>query len=130
VGKRVFFADGFARVREMSALIAGKMEDLTSFGWTANQEIDGKIVVKESLDPFNKKDANRDLKIAGETGIICRIDGQPVYRKTFFTNDPSAEDEFIRDEFGNIVTHDNADEIREAYKGLSIGENPFSLNNM
>ncbi len=120
--RRIFFEDGFARVKEMSALIAGRMEDLSSFGWRVGQEIDGKIVVKESLTPFNKKDPNKDLKVAGVTGIICRIDDQPVYRKTVYTADTSAEDEHIRDEFGNVITHNNVDEIREAYQTLNSSE--------
>ena len=44
----------------------------------------GKIVVVESLTPFNPENPDRDLKIAGGTGVICRIDDQPIYRQTFY----------------------------------------------
>jgi hypothetical protein len=42
-------------------------------GFYAGQELPGTIVIEESLTPFNKKAPERDLKIAGETGIVCRV---------------------------------------------------------
>ena len=44
--------------------------------------------------------------MAGDTGIVCCVDGQPIYRKTFFTKDQTAEDV--------LIAHDNGDAIREA----------------
>lgn len=118
----VFDEKGFARKRRMSALIPGLLEDLKSFGWTAGQEIDGKIIAKESLTPFNAKDPERDYKVAGKTGIVCCIDGQPIYRKTFYTPDNNANDVFIMDENGNPMTHNNGEAIRVAYAELTQKE--------
>ena len=49
----------------------------------------------------------RDYKIAGKTGIVCCQDGQPIYRKTFYTLNSSAEDV--------LVSHNNIEDIRAAY---------------
>jgi len=99
---------GFARKRVISALVHGKTEDLKSFGWKADQELPGKIVFKESLEPFNVGQPERDYKIAGKTNIVCCQDGQPIYRKTFYTLNSSAEDV--------SVSHTNGEDIRAAYK--------------
>jgi hypothetical protein len=105
--------NGFARKRELSALIPGTIEDLKAFGWNANEEIEGKIVIKESLLPFNKKDPERDYKIAGSSGIVCLgVDKEtgetkPIYRKHLFSFNVKTEDE--------TVDHINGEEIQAAY---------------
>jgi len=101
---------GFARRKKLSALIPGLVEDLKGFGWTAGELVDGKIIVKESLTPFNANDPERDYKIAGSSGIVCCQDGQPIYRKNFFTLNASAED--------TSEEHTNGDEIKAAYAVL------------
>jgi hypothetical protein len=124
---------GFARKRRISALIPGLISDLKSFNWKNGQELKGTIIVKEQLTPFNKKDPERDYKVAGKTGIVCCIEGQPIYRKTFYNNNPATVDVFITDEFGNPVMHDNGDAIRAAYANLSDVEQyetDFNLGNM
>jgi hypothetical protein len=102
---------GFARKRMVSALITGKVEDLKGFGWSANQEIDGKIVVKERTLPFNTSEPERDYKIAGDTGIVCCYYGEPIYRKAFFTTNLMAHDETIE--------HTNGEDIKAAYAELA-----------
>lgn len=105
---RVIIDDnGFARRKPITALVHGTVEDLKSFGWKAGQELEGKIIFKESLTPFNTKEPERDYKRAGKTGIICRQDDQPIYRKTFYTLNARAEDV--------SVPHTNIEEIRAAY---------------
>lgn len=99
--------NGFARKKTISALIHGTTDDLTDFGWRAGQQLDGKIIFKESLEPFNVKDPERDYKVAGKTGIVCCLDGQPIYRKTFYTTNASAQD--------IAVAHNNVEDIRAAY---------------
>lgn len=88
-----------------TALIKGKVDDLISCDFKAEQSLPGKIVVKESLIPFNSENPDRDLKIAGDTGIVCRLDDQPIYRQTFYTQNVNAVDEF--------VMHNNSEEIRD-----------------
>lgn len=99
--------NGFVRKRNISALIHGTVEDLKSFKWANSQEVPGKIIAKESLEPFNMNQPERDYKIAGKTGIVCCQDGQPIYRKTFYTLNSSAEDV--------LVAHNNIEDIRAAY---------------
>jgi hypothetical protein len=105
--RAVFDESGFARKKTLSALIAGKVSDLKSFGWKVNDELDGKIVIRESLTPFNPKDPDRDFKVAGKSNIVCCLDGEPIYRKTFYTENLSVEDE--------IIAHNNTDAIRAAF---------------
>lgn len=96
---------GWLKISKRSSLIKGRVEDLQSLAYNAGQQLPGTIVVKEALTPFNTENPDRDLKIAGETGVVCRIDDQPIYRQTFYTTNPNAFDE--------LITHDNAEEIRE-----------------
>lgn len=96
---------GWLRISRRSALIKGLVKDLVETGFSAGQEIPGKIVVIESLTPFNSENPERDLKIAGDTGVICRYDDQPIYRQSFYTSNMSANDQFI--------VHTNSQEIKE-----------------
>lgn len=108
--RMVIDESGFARRKRLSALIPGLVEDLKGFGWEAGELVSGKIIVKESLTPFNANDPERDYKIAGNSGIVCCQDGQPIYRKNFFTLSSSAED--------TSVEHTNGEEIKAAYAEL------------
>lgn len=102
----VQFVNGWMRKKEKSALIPGFVEDLESLNWTDGQELSGQIIVKESLEPFNENDPDRDLKYAFAGGPLCVYDDQPIYRRTFFTMDMNDTDEYIQ--------HTNVSEIREA----------------
>jgi len=99
---------GFAKMKKISALVPGTIKDLKGFGWKDADEISGKIRIVERLNPFNKKDPDRDLKIAGKSGVVCEKDGQPIYRKHFFT--------FNLDLADALIAHTNEDEIREMYE--------------
>jgi hypothetical protein len=96
---------GWLKPVKRSALIKGKVEDLAQSGFVEGYELSGKIIVKESLTPFNVENPDRDLKIAGSTGVVCRIDDQPIYRQTFYTSNQEAYDD--------LIMHDNTVEIRE-----------------
>lgn len=87
------------------ARINGKVEDLAQAKFTAGQELPGKIVVIESTTPFNTENPDRDLKIAGKTGVICRYYDEPIYRQAVYTSNPNLVDE--------LIPHTNAEEIRE-----------------
>lgn len=118
--KKVFDDNGFARKRNISALIHGTTEDLKDFGWVNGQELSGKIIFKESLEPFNVSQPERDYKIAGKTGIVCCLDGQPIYRKTFYTENANAQDVSI--------AHNNTEDIRAAYavSGINVDESSMT----
>lgn len=98
---------GFVNRKTRSALIIGKLEDLKDLSLGKQKKLPGKIVVVESTEPFNETDPDRDLKIAGSTGIICcTADGEPIYRTTFYDATGLEED--------TLIPHANGDAIREA----------------
>jgi len=99
------FEGGWMKNVVRKTRINGKVDELVAAKFTAGQEIPGKIVVLESLIPFNQEEPDRDLKIAGKSGVICRYDDQPIYRQTFFTANLNSFDE--------LINHTNKDEIRE-----------------
>ena len=103
---------GFAKLKPISALVPGTIKDLKGFGWKDGDEVNGKIRIVEQFDPFNKKDEDRDLKVAGKTGIVCSQDGQPIYRKHFFT--------FNIDLADKLEEHTNQEEISEAHAALKL----------
>jgi len=105
--RNVIDETGFFRIQHLSTLMHGLMDDLQIMNFTANQEMPGQIVIQESLLPFNKKDPSRDYKVAGNTGIMCTVNGKPIYRRTLYTVKPNAEDV--------TVQHDNKEEIQLAY---------------
>lgn len=101
----VQFDNGWMKNVLRKARINGKKNELVDANFTGGQEIPGKIIVLESLVPFNNEEPDRDLKIAGKTGIICRYEDQPIYRQSYFTTNLNSYDE--------LINHTNRDEIRE-----------------
>jgi hypothetical protein len=101
--------NGWMRVKTVTALVPGTVNDLNKLGWVKGQLINGTIVIREQLTPFNKRNPERDLKIAGSTGIVCKVDDQPIYRNTFYNTNPNAQD--------TIIAHTNIEEIKAAYSG-------------
>lgn len=105
--KRTMITDkGWVRVKNVSALLHGTVSELESLEYQDGQVLPGKIVIKESLVPFNAKNPEVDYKMAGNTGIVCCVDGQPIYRKAFYNPSGNDQDE--------TVAHDNGDAIRQA----------------
>jgi hypothetical protein len=104
--------NGFLRRKSVSSLVHGTVEELKSMGFYAGQELPGNIIVQESLAPFNNKTPERDLKVAGDTGIICTYEGSPIYRRTIYSNAGNAQDVLIK--------HDNVDQLRTAYESAKV----------
>tara|TARA_B110000914_G_C15497384_1_gene464013 strand:+ start:991 stop:1611 length:621 start_codon:yes stop_codon:yes gene_type:complete len=98
--------NGFVKKIPLTTLLHGELESLRSMDIQNKTELSGKIVVKEQLIPFSTDNSDRDYKIAGNTGIICCVHGEPIYRKTFFTEDVTAEN--------ILLDHTNGDAIRSA----------------
>jgi hypothetical protein len=105
--RSLFDSKGFLRRKAVSALIPGTIEDLKKAGFFETQELPGKIIIVEQTEPFNKTNPDLDLKVAGQTGIICTKNGKKIYRKHFYTIFTDADDEMIQ--------HTNGDDISEAY---------------
>jgi len=104
--KVAFGAQGWVNRKVRSTLIHGTVEDLQSIGIADQTELPGHIVIREQLEAFSSSNPDRDLKIAGDTGIVCCKMGEPIYRKTFYSLD--------LDEGDTLVAHTNGDSIREA----------------
>ena len=115
--KTSFGTNGWVNRKVLSTLVHGTVEDLQSLGYEGGQELPGILNVQEQLSPFNENDPDRDLKIAGDTGIVCKgVDNNtgeelPIYRKVFY--DPSGQST------DSIIRHINGDEIREANGGAA-----------
>lgn len=118
--KIVFDDNGFMSKKPVSAIINGLVADLQSMGWTKNQELDGKIAIKEQTTAFSKKQPESDYKVAGETGIICTVEGAPIYRKTIYTTNSKMEDV--------TVAHDNVDAIRTKYAEVLAAKKNTAVN--
>lgn len=111
---------GWLKTTNLSTLLKGKMDELKSLGFTKDSVLPGKIVVKESTTPFSEENPDQHLKIAGSTGVICCIDGEPIYRITYYSQDPNEEDVFIN--------HDNGDAIRDANGSYTAKEMESIVN--
>jgi len=99
--------NGFLRVKPVSTLLHGTVSELKAAGFFAGQELNGQIVIQERLTPFNEKSPEKDLKVAGSTGIVCTLEGQPIYRRTLYTAVSNAAD--------TLIKHDNVEQLRNAY---------------
>jgi hypothetical protein len=99
--------NNFIERKTVSTLLQGSTTDLLAMGFYAGQDLEGKIVIEESLAPFNKKNPERDLKIAGDTGIVCTVEGSPIYRRAIYSLASNASD--------TLVKHDNIEQLRTAY---------------
>jgi hypothetical protein len=99
--------NNFIERKTVSALLQGSTADLTLMGFYAGQELPGTIVIEESMTAFNKKTPERDLKVAGDTGIICTVGGQPIYRRAVYSSASNAQD--------TLIKHDNVEQLRSAY---------------
>lgn len=106
--KPIFDQNGWARLVNVSALIPGRIEDLKAFGWAAGMSLPGQIVNIESLEAFNSREPEKDYKMAGDTGVVCCLDGQPIYRRSFYTEDEARKDVYI--------AHNNTDQIKAAQR--------------
>ena len=101
---------GFMDTKNVTALLHGKTVQQKDLGLKVGDEMEGKIITRESLVPFDKKNPERDIKVAGDTKVVLTVNGQPIYRKSFYTTDMSKSDELIQ--------HDNVEAIRIAKKEL------------
>ena len=89
-----------------TCLIFGKFEELQDFGFKKDDELDGNIIIEESFIPFNENNAEKEMKMAGSTGIPCLLDGQPIYRRQRYTTNLNETD--------ILIQHNNVAEIKEA----------------
>lgn len=99
---------GFAGSKNRVAFIRGELSFLHKMNFKGGQVLPGRIVVKETLQPIDPNNLEYGLKKASKDGPVCRVDDEPIYRNSFYTEDSKIEDEFIK--------HTNTAEIRLAAK--------------
>jgi hypothetical protein len=112
--------DGWVKSKHLSALIRGTVKTLKTLNYKEGQLLSGKITIIEQTEPFNNANPEKDYKIAGETGIICTIEGHPIFRNCFYTEDNSTPDVF--------VAHDNAADIKTKLAELKETESNNGAN--
>ena len=120
--KRFIVEEGFGRTKTLSALIHAPIVELQAQGFHKGQELAGKIIFKESLTPFNKKNPEKDYKMAGTSGVVCKYNNQPIYRKTFYVQDVNTSDVPLMTEDGELLKHTNTEEIKAAYARQKANE--------
>lgn len=102
VAKRIGNGGWFSWIKK-SALLKGKIEDLKEANFKEGDILPGKIVIKESLSPFYAEDPDKHLKRAGDSGVVCTLDDQPIYRDSIYTTNMEDEDELIQHNNGEII---------------------------
>jgi len=125
--------DGFVKNKKIAALLLGTVAELRKTGYQAGQELEGRVIVKEQLTAFNKKDLEKDIKVAGDTKVVCMVGDAPIYRKAFFSQDPNAQDQLMpaiyKTADGKMVSHTNSEAIKAAYaKSLETAGADLSLD--
>lgn len=125
--KRTVITDkGWVRSKVLSALMHGTVEELESLGFVAGEILPGKIVIKESLTPFNTKEPSVDFKIAGKTGIVCMVNEQPIYRKCFYNQSGTDTDDTISHTNGDMIRQANM-KFAETEEVVEADNDPFTL---
>ena len=121
VQEKVAIGNGsWVKKQNRSTLIHGTVEDLQAIGIADQKELPGQIVIREQFEPFSSDNPDRDLKIAGETGIVCvgvnqetgEVDA-PIYRKTFYSMDNFEQDVLIAHTNGNAIREANGVETKK-----------------
>lgn len=97
---------GWGSEKKRSTLIKNTIDKLEERNFKAGEVLPGNIVIRESLTPFNVNNAEREIKLSGENGVVCRFEDQPIYRTTFWDRTGSKEDV--------LISHTNGEEIKEA----------------
>ena len=101
--RTVISATGWLESKPYSALIQGKTETLKKSGIGRMKTLPGNIYVTES-----HTGDERNIKRAGKTGIICCVDGEPIYRTMQYDGTGIKQD--------TLITHNNNEAIKDAYK--------------
>jgi hypothetical protein len=110
---RVIVDNGFIKKKDLTALMQGELEDLNSLNLYDGMDLPGNIYIKESLTPFREDDPEKDIKYAGDTGVICMVEDKPIFRKTMYS---------MQDESDEFVAHTNTEEIKTAQKSGKSAE--------
>jgi hypothetical protein len=132
-----FNSKGFRDSKVRTFFFKGRVEELQEDNITLDTEFTGNIVIKESFEPFftNTEHPNyeqlrdKDLKIAGDTGIVCKgVDPETgelrdIYRTTEYDSTGTKQDV--------LIAHVNGDEIRAANSSnVSVNISKSEMENL
>jgi len=95
-----FNEEGWLSTENRYFLLKGKINELQASGLSAGMELTGKLVRQESLEPFNDYS---QPKVAGSSGVICKVEGQPIYSRIVYDRSGTMQD--------TLIAHDNKEEI-------------------
>ncbi len=104
-----FNQDGWLQSENRYFLLKGKLDELQNSGMTAGHTLPGKLVRQESLEPF---DSYSQPKVAGDSGVVCTVNGQPIYSRVVYDASGTMED--------TLIAHDNKEEIVAALAGDNV----------
>lgn len=104
-----FNSDGWLNTEDRYFLLKGRVDQLQSAGLDSGFEMPGKLVRQESLEPFSEYS---QPKVAGESGVVCKVNGQPIYSRVVYDASGTMED--------TLVPHDNKEEIIAAIAGNNV----------
>ena len=86
------FNNSFFVVQKRTAFVRGRITDLESLGLKDGSTLDGKIIRKESFEPFYE---NQEPKINPQTNEVILTDGRPTYLEFEYTEDKNASDHWV-----------------------------------
>lgn len=86
------FNNGFFIVQKRTAFLRGRITDLESLGLKNGSTLNGKIIRKESFEPFYE---NQEPKINPQTNEVILTDGRPTYLEFEYTEDKNASDHWV-----------------------------------
>ena len=101
--------NGFFNKSSRSAFIGGKLEDLKSAGFKANQILPGKIIRKTSFEPQYE---GHQPKVNPTTGEKVLVNGRETYFQDVYTQDMNACDTWVGQDT-NAVSAEVANALTE-----------------
>lgn len=108
--ENVSMEGGYLNIQKRTAFIRGKMEDLAKLSLSANKVLPGKIVKKESFEPFYE---GQQAKIYPEgnanAGAPVLTNGRETYLEFSYTADPNAPDVWV-----GLDTATASEQVQEA----------------
>lgn len=107
--ENVSMENNFFNVSKRSAFIRGKIADLNSLGLKAGQSLPGKIVKRESFEPFYE---GQQAKINPSNGETVLTNGRPTYIEFVYSANAEAPDVWVGQDT-NAVSAEVANALTE-----------------
>lgn len=112
-----FNSDGWLSTENRYFLLKGRLNELQNSGLSSGLEMPGQLIRQESLEPFNDYS---QPKMAGDSGVICKVAGQPIYSRIVYDRSGTMED--------TLIAHDNKEEIMMGISKADFSVNPGNIS--